>query len=95
MFDVSEELPRDNDSLFNVKSDSGSVTEATDTEDFCGDEADVDAEFDVEDQIQLFSRNVYPPEYYREAVIYLNTSEFNSEDYSEGTTKLLDSVEDQ
>ncbi|RWA03585.1 hypothetical protein EKO27_g11521 [Xylaria grammica] len=93
--DIDEELSsKDDDSLFDVEGDRGPVTDATDTEDLFCDEADVGAEFDVEDQIQLFGGNVHPPEYYRQAVLNLNTSEFDSEDYSPGTTLLLDSVEE-
>ena len=91
--DVDEEVSsRDDDSLFDGDGDGGSVTDATDTEDPFEHDAD---DFDVEDQIQLFGGNVHPPEYYRQAVANLNTSEFDADDYCPGTTRLLDSVDEQ
>jgi hypothetical protein len=78
-----------------VEEESGSDIDATSIEDPDIDDADVDDEADVEDQIALFGGNVYPPEYYRQAVGEFNESAFDCEDYSPGTTSLLDAVEEQ
>ena len=86
----------EDDNLFDVdESERGWDTDATDPEDLNIDDADVDADIDVEDQVQLFGGNVHPPEYYRRAVEEFNESAFDCEDYSSGTTLLLDAVEEQ
>lgn len=54
-----------------------------------------DGDIDVEDQLQLFEGNTHPPEYYRQAIVDFNESDFDGEDYSPGTTRLLDGVEEQ
>ena len=48
---------------------------------------------DVEDQIQLFGGNIHPPEYYRLGIEQFNESSFGGEDYSPGSTVLLDAIE--
>src|ERR1700754_4518633 len=86
----------DEDDVFDVNEDdrAGSETDATDTEDLGIDaDADGDGDVDVEDQAQLFGGNVHPPEYYRRAVEEFKESAFDSEDYSLGSTLLLDALE--
>lgn len=56
---------------------------------------DADAELDIEDQIQLFGGNLHPPEYYIESMEVFNQDDYESEDYKEGTTRLINSVEEQ
>ncbi|KAK7937416.1 uncharacterized protein PG986_014284 [Apiospora aurea] len=60
-----------------------------------GDVDDADAELDIEDQIQLFGGNLHPPEYYIESMEMFNQDDYESEDYKEGTTRLINSVEEQ
>lgn len=98
MIDDSDEQSADEDGsdLFDIaEDDCGSDTDATSIEDLDIGDAEVDDEADVEDQIALFSGNVHPPEYYRQAVEEFNESTFDCEDYSPGTTSLLDAVEEQ
>ena len=71
-----------------AKDDSG--PEATNIEAF-----DLDQEADVEDQLSLFDGNAHPPEYYRRAIEEFNESDFEGEDYSPGTTMLIDAIEEQ
>ena len=73
--DASFSLDEEDSNFFDVSDDEGSCleTDATDIEDLG---IDVDADVDLEDQIQLFSGNVHPPEYYRRAVQELNKSAF-------------------
>ncbi|KAF5131527.1 hypothetical protein E5D57_007882 [Metarhizium anisopliae] len=69
--------------------------------DLSGDETDVtdlnvhNDNLDVEDQIQLFGGNIHPPEYYRLGIEQFNESSFGGEDYSHGSTVLLDAIEVQ
>lgn len=82
--------------IFDIAEDEyGSDTDATSIEDLHIDDADVDDEADVEDQIALFGGNIHLPEHYRQAVEDFNESAFDCEDYSPGTTSLLDAVEEQ
>lgn len=53
-------------------------------------EADVDSE-----DIQLFSGNLHPPEYYRHALMEFNEEAYSGQNYSAGTTVLLDAMEEQ
>jgi hypothetical protein len=86
----------DGSDVFDIADDDcGSDTDATSIDDLEIDDADIDGEADIEDQIALFGGNVHPPEYYRQAVEAFNESTFDSEDYSGGTTVLLDAVEEQ
>jgi hypothetical protein len=39
--------------------------------------------------------NTYPPEHYRQAIENFNVSEFDSEDYRLGTTRLVNGVEEE
>lgn len=87
--------PDDDDELFELDNFEGvSDSDATTVEDLDVDD-DLDAEIDVEDQMQLFGGNVHPPEYYQRAVEEFNESAFDCEDYSSGTNLLLDTVEEQ
>lgn len=86
----------DENDLFDVKDNTNSPdTDMTSIEDLDVSDVDVDNNIDIEDQIALFVGNVYPPEYYRQAVEEFNKSTFDSEDYSLGTNVLLDTVEEQ
>ena len=75
---------------------SGSETEPTDVDD------DVDEVIeDVEDAeglidcAYLLADEVHPPEYYLKQMEEFDESEFTTEDYSDGTTHLLDRIEEQ
>ena len=84
MFDVKvddtgyETSPTDNDE------------ESNDTGDF-GDNCD---DFDIEDQVQLFDGNLHPREYYLNQLKEFNEAAFDNEDYSKGSTILLDRIEE-
>ncbi len=81
------------DEVFDVdKADDGSNADAS-IGDF--DETDGLIELDVEDQLKLFEGNTHPPEYYRQAVVTFNASDYESEDYALGTTRYLDGIEEQ
>lgn len=71
-----------------AKDDSG--PDATSFEAF-----DLNQEADAEDQLPLFGGNAHPPEYYRRAIEEFNESDFEGEDYSPGTTMLIDAIEEQ
>ncbi|OAQ57486.1 C2H2 finger domain-containing protein [Pochonia chlamydosporia 170] len=66
---------------------SGEETEATDLD------VQQDDDLGFEDQIQLFGGNIHPPEYYRSGIEEFNESSFVDEDYSPGSTILLDAIE--
>jgi hypothetical protein len=74
---------------------SGSETELTDVND------DVDEVVeDVQDLEGLMdcadlADEVHPPEYYLKQMEEFDKSEFTTEDYSDGTTHLLDQIEEQ
>ena len=98
VIDDSDDQSADGDGsdLFDIaEDDCGSDTDATSIEDLDISDAEVDDEADVKDQIALFGGNVHPPEYYRQAVEEFNESTFDCEDYSPGTTSLLDAVKEQ
>ncbi|KAI3340357.1 C2H2 finger domain protein [Ustulina deusta] len=79
--------------VFNVdKADDGSNADAS-IGNF--DKTDGLIELNVEDQLKLFKGNTHPPEYYRQAVVTFNTSDYESEDYALGTTRYLDGIEEQ
>ncbi|KAH0419558.1 hypothetical protein CcaCcLH18_14355 [Colletotrichum camelliae] len=81
----------DYDDVFDAKEQQGcSDTDATDVEDLYEDD-----DFDVEDQVRLFDGNVHPPEYWRRNVEGFNEDPYACQDYSPGTTVLLDAVEEQ
>jgi hypothetical protein len=54
-----------------------------------------DPDIDLEDQGQLFGGNLHPPEYYRHGLEDFNEEAYDSQDYSPGTTLLLDAIENQ
>ena len=86
--------PEDNE-VFDVNELEGDlVSEATSVEDLNIDD-DPDLEIDFKDQIQLFDGNVHPLEYYQQVIKEFNESAFDSKDYSKGSEKLLDAVEQQ
>ncbi len=93
--DSDASISPEDDEVFDVDELKGDLdSEATSVEDLdVNDNADL--EIDFEDQIQLFGRNVHPPAYYQQAVKEFNESAFDSEDYSKGSEKLLDAVEQQ
>ncbi|KAK2762536.1 C2H2 finger domain-containing protein [Colletotrichum kahawae] len=68
------------------KGDSSS--DATDIDDLCDDDVD------VEDQIRLFDGNLQSSEYWRHKVEAFTEDPFACQDYSPGTTVLLDAVEE-
>ncbi len=71
-----------------------SDTDATSVEDpNTVDDEDLDLEVDLEDQVHLFGGNIHPPEYYQQAIRNFNEAEYESEDYSDGTTLLMDTIE--
>jgi hypothetical protein len=76
----------------------GSETEPTDVDDF--DELIEDIE-DIEDAeggidcAYLLADEVHPPEYYLKQMDDFDESEFTTEDYGDGTTYLLNQIEEQ
>jgi hypothetical protein len=50
---------------------------------------------DVDDFTDLLADEVHPPEYYLKQLEEFDETEFTIEDYSEGTTHLLDRIEEQ
>ena len=60
-----------------------------------GDGADDYTDRDVDDEASLLAGNKHPPEYYLKSLQQFDDSAFTSEDYSPGTTLLLDGVEKQ
>jgi len=71
----------------------GSETEPTDVDDNVDEVIE-----DVEGLINcadLLADEVHPPEYYLKQMEEFNESEFTTEDYSDGTTLLLDRIEEQ
>jgi len=74
---------------------SGLETEPTDVDDDV-DEVIEDVE-DAEgliDYAYLLADEVHPPEYYLKQMEEFDESEFTTEDYSDGTTHLLDRIEE-
>ena len=68
---------------------SGDETEATEFN------AQGNDNLDIDDEIKLFGGNIHPPEYYRRGIEEFNENSFVGEDYSPGSTKLLDAIEMQ
>ncbi|UQC77422.1 C2H2 finger domain-containing protein [Colletotrichum lupini] len=54
-----------------------------------------DKDYDMEDQMKLFDGNVHPSEYWLRELESFNEDSFACQDYSLGTTVLLDAVEGQ
>ncbi len=62
------------------------------------DDLDEVVEEDAEERIDcayLLADEVCPPEYYLKQIEEFDESEFTTEDYSKGTTHLLDRIEEQ
>jgi len=91
--DSSDEYePSDSETEYHL----GSETEPTDVDDDV-DEFTEDVE-DAEGRIDcayLLADEVHPPEYYLKQMEEFDESEFTTEDYSDGTTRLLDRIEEQ
>ncbi|KAK1707756.1 C2H2 finger domain protein [Colletotrichum acutatum] len=86
----SESDDYDEDDVFDTKDEKGdSSSDATDIDDLCDDDVD------VEDQIRLFDGNLQSSEYWRHKVEAFTEDPFACQDYSPGTTVLLDAVEEQ
>lgn len=80
--EVFDEAPSDNE------------TEATDPDESVSD-CDFDGiDVDAEDQAQLFGGNLHPPEYYIQAIEEFNEGEYDVQDYSDNTLRLLNASED-
>ncbi|KXH36374.1 C2H2 finger domain-containing protein [Colletotrichum salicis] len=80
----------DDDDVFDTKDQKGdSSSDATDIDDLCDDDVD------VEDQIRLFDGNLQSSEYWRHKVEAFTEDPYACQDYSPGTTVLLDAVEEQ
>ncbi|KXX77138.1 hypothetical protein MMYC01_207556 [Madurella mycetomatis] len=88
----------DEDEGFDVEVDAGYETSPTDIDDEesndTGDFGDDCDDFDIEDQVQLFDGNLHPREYYLKQLKEFNEAAFDDEDYSEGSTILLDGIEE-
>ena len=54
---------------------------------------DEDQQRDIADAAQLFADNEHPPEYYMQQLEQFDEAVYTAEDYSKGTTLLLDRVE--
>ncbi|KAK1840388.1 hypothetical protein CCHR01_16997 [Colletotrichum chrysophilum] len=90
-FPPDDECDVNDDDCFDDNDQDGSLgTDATDVEPLCEDD-----DFDLEDQIRLFDGNVHPPEYWLRELEGFNEDAFACQDYSPGTTVLLDAVEEQ
>ena len=91
----------DNDSCFSndtTNVDSGSEDEEAYETDLT--DNDVDTEETIHDGeesnlIQLLADNEHPPEYYIRQQEEFDESEYTKQDYSNGSTKLLDRIEGQ
>ena len=91
---LDEYEPSDTDS---ANDPWGSDTDLTDAEDYGDDNASEDhgCDKDVEDKAVLFAGNKYSAEYYIKALEEFDESAFEAQDYCEGTTLLLDRIEEQ
>ncbi|KAH8744320.1 C2H2 finger domain protein [Diaporthe sp. PMI_573] len=79
----------DDDEVFDVEADNNEYeADLSDIDDF--DPNDID----VEDAAKLFEGNLYPPEYYVRGIHEFKESAFDGQDYSAGSTVLLDGIED-
>ena len=68
----------------------------TDPDDYGDDDvSDGSRDEDVEDEAMLFAGNKYSAEYYIKALEEFDDSAFTVQDYCEGTTLLLDRIEEQ
>ena len=97
--DYSDGSNSDEDGVFDVEvDDAGYETSPTDIDDEesndTGDFGDDCNDFDIEDQVQLFDGNLHPREYYLNQLKEFNEAAFDNEDYSKGSTILLDRIEE-
>jgi hypothetical protein len=87
---------------------SGSETELTDVYDDVDEVDTADKDNDMEDvddaEVQLdcaidcvflLADKIHPPEYYLKQIEEFSESDFTTEDYRDGTTNLLDRIEEQ
>ncbi|KAH8654664.1 hypothetical protein BGZ61DRAFT_524198 [Ilyonectria robusta] len=81
----------EDDTIFDVNEDEASDAETDITEINPFD--DVDDHVDVDDLTQLLD-NVHPPEYYQRIAAEVNEGALDGQDYSTGTEKLLNAVEE-
>jgi len=65
------------------------------SDDEAGHETDFTDAADVADSSWLFASSDYPPEYYLRLAEDFDETEEAKEDYSAGTTRLLDRIEEQ
>lgn len=102
----SSNSPDDSDASFVQESDddfsdivdepSDHDTELTDVDDLSTHKPDdLEADVDLEDQVQLFEGNLHPPEHYRQALEEFNEEAYEGQDYSPGTILLLDATEER
>jgi hypothetical protein len=78
--------------------DDDDVVNAADKVDDIEDDDDMEGVDDVEGQTDcayLLADEVHPPEYYLKQIQEFNEFDFSTEDYREGTTRLLDRIEEQ
>jgi hypothetical protein len=74
---------------------SGSETEPTDVDDDVDEVIEDVQDVDGLDCVYLLADEVHPPEYYLKQMEEFDESEFTTQDYSDGTTRLLDRIEEQ
>ena len=77
---------------------SGTETESTDDDDFDELLEDIEDVQDAEGEIDcayLLGDDAHPPKYYLKQMDDFDKSEFTTEDYSDGTTHLLNQIEEQ
>ncbi len=74
---------------------SGSETEPTDVDDDIDEVIEDVQDVNGLDCAYLLADEVHPPEYYLKQMEEFDESEFTTEDYSDGTTHLLDRIEEQ
>ncbi|KAK7408613.1 hypothetical protein QQX98_009215 [Neonectria punicea] len=55
---------------------------------------DVDCHVDVKDILDILDDAIHPPEYYRRIAEEINDGDFEEQDYSPGTERLLNAVEE-
>jgi len=76
-----------------VDDSAGSDTDLTDFE-ICSDE-DNEQDECLDDQALLFADENHPPEHWHRQLETFNETEFTKEDYADGSTSLINRIEDQ
>ncbi|OLN95805.1 hypothetical protein CCHL11_02769 [Colletotrichum chlorophyti] len=95
------DAPGQEDGPYTVAIEVSAFYEDDDVKTMCREDDDDDEtlheddDFDVEDQVKLFDGNVHPPEHWLRELENFNEDAFACQDYSPGTTLLLDAVEEQ